>query len=751
MKNYLLSFFLLGLITGCTPQIKKNIEYQKAFAKVYGYVKYFHPSDEAASIDWDNFAIYGSNEVDKCASEKELLETLKKLFEPIAPSIKFYMGQENTNYNLQRITPKDSVDHTLTYWQHKGVSLGMTNRGEPYSSVRVNREFEIDNSSPFGNIMTSINASKYVGKEFKYSGWVKLEKETEGTGHLWFRVDRSDGKMGFFDNMGNAPITENEWKKYEIVGTIDSTASNLVFGCFLNGKGKLFLDNIKFEYKEEEKWVSVALRNSSFESKNLTDENQWSHIGSGYAFGLSETDKYNGNKSAAIQYEGDIEKGLGTPLFDKYPEFGELINKKISENISCQIPIALYSTVEHTYPNSNQDDLVKLKEGIEKISNKPIDLSLRLGNVINVYNVFQHFYPYFDVVNVDWEMEFEEALSRSYNDRTGNDHLITLQKLTASLKDGHIRVWSDNMGTFVPPITWEWIENKLTVTIVYNDSIGLEVGDEVLEIDGKNAASFFEEINSRISAGTDGWLKYRAHSESLLGEKDSKIVIGTKDGVFELTRDKDYYQGGRESPIINSAFKEINNDVFYLNLDIVKMDKINNLLPELLNYKSIIFDLRGYPKGNHGLISHLLKTKDTTAGWMQVPQIIFPDQEKIIGWEKHSWTLETAQPYLGDKQIIFITDGRAISYAESFMGYIEGYELGTIIGQPTAGTNGNINPFKLPGGYSLNWTGMKVTKHDGSQHHGIGIIPDIYVTKTIEGIKAGRDEFLEKAIELTQD
>ncbi|MDT7829410.1 S41 family peptidase [Pricia sp. S334] len=106
--------------------------------------------------------------------------------------------------------------------------------------------------------------------------------------------------------------------------------------------------------------------------------------------------------------------------------------------------------------------------------------------------------------------------------------------------------------------------------------------------------------------------------------------------------------------------------------------------------------------------------------------------------------------YLGDKQIIFIIDGKAISYAESFMGYIEGYELATIVGQPTAGTNGNVNSFNLPGGYGITWTGMKVVKHDGSQHHGIGIQPDVYVNKTVDGIGLGKDGFLEKAIELTK-
>ncbi len=82
------------------------------------------------------------------------------------------------------------------------------------------------------------------------------------------------------------------------------------------------------------------------------------------------------------------------------------------------------------------------------------------------------------------------------------------------------------------------------------------------------------------------------------------------------------------------------------------------------------------------------------------------------------------------------------------MGFIEGYHLATIIGQPTAGTNGNINPFRLFGGYTISWTGMKVIKHDGSQQHGVGILPDIYVQKSIKGVREGRDEFLEKAIEV---
>jgi len=52
------------------------------------------------------------------------------------------------------------------------------------------------------------------------------------------------------------------------------------------------------------------------------------------------------------------------------------------------------------------------------------------------------------------------------------------------------------------------------------------------------------------------------------------------------------------------------------------------------------------------------------------------------------------------------------------------------------------------GGYSIWWTGMKVLKHDGSQHHLIGFKPDYPVTHTIEAIVEGRDEYLEKAKEV---
>jgi C-terminal processing protease CtpA/Prc len=80
------------------------------------------------------------------------------------------------------------------------------------------------------------------------------------------------------------------------------------------------------------------------------------------------------------------------------------------------------------------------------------------------------------------------------------------------------------------------------------------------------------------------------------------------------------------------------------------------------------------------------------------------------------------------------------------MGIVEQYKLGELVGETTAGTNGNVNPFVVPGGYRISWTGMKVLKHDGSRHHGVGIRPTVPCSPTIAGVRAGRDEILEKGI-----
>jgi C-terminal processing protease CtpA/Prc len=144
-------------------------------------------------------------------------------------------------------------------------------------------------------------------------------------------------------------------------------------------------------------------------------------------------------------------------------------------------------------------------------------------------------------------------------------------------------------------------------------------------------------------------------------------------------------------------------------------------------------------------IGRLIDEEITCAQW-HVPLVKWPDRQNME-FSFSNWKVMPAAPRFRGK-VVFLTDGRAISYAETYMGMIEHYKLAEIVGEATAGTNGNINPFTLPGGFGVIWTGMKVLKHDGSQHHGVGILPTVPVAPTIKGIREGRDEVLERALEI---
>ncbi|HRH45778.1 MAG TPA: S41 family peptidase [Pyrinomonadaceae bacterium] len=114
-----------------------------------------------------------------------------------------------------------------------------------------------------------------------------------------------------------------------------------------------------------------------------------------------------------------------------------------------------------------------------------------------------------------------------------------------------------------------------------------------------------------------------------------------------------------------------------------------------------------------------------------------------------AWDIKPKPPYLKAKKV-FIIDCRVISYTETMISIAEKYSNAEIIGETTAGTNGDTIPISLPGGYRLMFTGMKVQKYDGSQHLGVGITPSVKITRTRAAIAAGRDEFLEKALEYGQ-
>ncbi len=461
---------------------------------------------------------------------------------------------------------------------------------------------------------------------------------------------------------------------------------------------------------------------------------------------LVSDNPYEGGRSLLIENKGESFSGT---LFDAFPKVGEVINKELGAVLSCQIPLALYSDSNGTLGKGDKASFDALLEQLSKIETGNLTADnefVRLGNIVIAWNVFQHFYPYFDVVGTDWDAELTNTLKEALSNQNEKDFYSTLRRLVAKLHDGHGGVYhkiSREQAGF--PFLVDWIENHVVITFV-KDSNNFKVGDIVISIDSIPAEQMLLNEEEYIS-GSPQWKRVNSLRRFGYGKEGTtaKLQIMRNGQILkmEALRNNKEHLSEPERPVI----EKIENDIFYVNLDKAEMDEIRGKINDLANAKGVIFDLRQYPRGNHEIISHLLTKPDTSSAWMRIPQIIYPDQENVVGFMKSGWRMQPKEPHIKGK-VVFLTGGRAISYAESFMGFIEHYKLAEIVGQPTAGTNGNANTFELPGGFRVVWTGMRVVKHDGSQHHLIGIQPTVPVQRTIQGVIEGRDEFMEKALEI---
>jgi len=192
---------------------------------------------------------------------------------------------------------------------------------------------------------------------------------------------------------------------------------------------------------------------------------------------------------------------------------------------------------------------------------------------------------------------------------------------------------------------------------------------------------------------------------------------------------------------------ELAPGTWYVDLTRATMAQVTPALANLARANAVVFDLRGYPTdAGAGVLPHLIGTPEND-NWMHVPRIIGPFGQ-FAGWQDMGWNVQPNSPAISGK-VVFLTDGRAISYAESVMGYVADHKLGTIVGSTTAGTNGNVASFVVPSGFSISFTGMRVTRHDGkSPYHLVGVKPDVQASPTIAGLRAGRDDVLDRGIAL---
>src|SRR5262245_13400946 len=72
------------------PLVGRGLENLVAFTRLLGYVRHFHPSDEATAADWDAFAVAGVRTAESAFDARDLASRLEILFRPLGPTIRVF-------------------------------------------------------------------------------------------------------------------------------------------------------------------------------------------------------------------------------------------------------------------------------------------------------------------------------------------------------------------------------------------------------------------------------------------------------------------------------------------------------------------------------------------------------------------------------------------------------------------------------------------------------------------------------------
>ena len=742
MSKRLLTIPILFVLAGATPaSAQQEIENVAAFARLYGVARWFYPSDAAATLDWNRFAVDGVRRVRNAGTAAELERTLEELFTPLGPGIEI-------GASLSVMRPTGSRDPSLVGWHYRGAGITENVPG-PYSAKRTNRVTQT-RSQPgtmSGTIVQVLRADTLRGKPIRLRGQVRVvDPSADGWTGLWMRVDRPGGTPGFFDNMQNRPVRDTTWREYVIEGSVASDATQIVFGVLTVGSMAVDVDAFEVATRDTGgNWIPLAIPDASFEEQ-AGSVRGWVQNGAS-AFTRPSSGAAHGTRFARIAPQS---AGRGAPAIPadslETPVAGAAIDFDLSRGLKARVPMSLTDAEARTEPPA----LANLRFALTNVTapSRRDDVDVRLADVVVAWSAFRHFYPYWSDISVDWDARLRPQLQHALNaPATREAHLESLRLLVADLRDGHGGVRDVAAAPqALLPVQFRIVEGKLVVTA--SNEPAVPVGSVVRAIDGVPASTRVQK-ETQLASGTPQWRQSRAVGALQTCRLDSTVTLtieppGGGDRAARLPCTRSVTRAAESRP---DSITELQPGIWYVDLTRVRAAELRPMLDAIAKARSVVFDMRGYPTdAGAAVLPHLMRTaEDSTDRWMHVSRIARPFGA-VAQWQSMSWNLLPATPHIAGQRV-FLTDGRAISYAESVMGYVRDYNLGTIIGGTTAGANGNVANFSVPGGFSIVFTGMRVTRHDGrTPYHTSGVSPNIPLEPTLAGIRAGRDELLERAL-----
>lgn len=331
-------------------------------------------------------------------------------------------------------------------------------------------------------------------------------------------------------------------------------------------------------------------------------------------------------------------------------------------------------------------------------------------------------------------------------------------RLIRELNDGHAYAPIEMLfGQRMLPVWPLQAEGRLFVG--HSGDGVLERGDEVVAIDGEPLSERLELLRKYASRSNEASLREALRLYGLCTRRDTAEVVRRRAGVCDTLRVATVPYGS-VSPLYDPAqlaqppFRLLADSVGYIYAGTFSREHLAEVVQTLPRTRALIIDLRTYPQNMDialtALIGRSLRTEPVVAWQMVHPTLALPGlffrQEQLLynGFEEGA--ARCTEPYKG--RVILLVNESTQSNPEFQAMAFQSCPQTLTIGSPTSGADGDIVWIPLPGGLMTSFSGIGVLYPDGTQTQTVGVRLDVEVLPTAEGLQAGRDEVLERALSL---
>ena len=199
---------------------------------------------------------------------------------------------------------------------------------------------------------------------------------------------------------------------------------------------------------------------------------------------------------------------------------------------------------------------------------------------------------------------------------------------------------------------------------------------------------------------------------------------------------------------LDSSYKIINGDIGYVYPAKYKNTQLPAIIETFKNTKGIIVDMRCYPSDFMPFtFGNYIKANTSSFVLFTNSSIQHPGQFVFLGNAANG--KKDDNTYKG--KVVVIVNEQSQSNAEYTTMAFQSSPNVKVIGSTTAGADGNVSYITLPGGVSTMISGIGVYYPDKTETQRVGVKIDLVIKPTLEGFRQGKDELLEKAVQLVRE